>query len=260
MAIKNVFHSATGAILAPWRQLGNAIDNVTNASREISVIKSGFSHLDRAIGIGGMPQGRLIELIGPDTGGMMAIAAKLAAKFQRKQLPVTILDAAGQFDAVLAARCGLAAPDLLIMRPRDGLELIHLVESSAQQAGLIVIYLGFVPNTFGAIPPAKLASLLKRLQWITNRSKSVFLYVTQLEDVDPFIHTNYVSGFPLNDIADVRLWVQDEGWMRKGDQVGGYRGNITVIKNMLSASGKGVNIRIPFIDPDIVRMEEEFGF
>ncbi len=59
---------------------------------------------------------------------------------------------------------------------------------------------------------------------------------------------------------DRRLWVQDEGWIRKGGEISGYRGNITVIKNNLGANGKGTNIRIPFIDPEMMRLSDELGF
>jgi hypothetical protein len=86
------------------------------------------------------------------------------------------------------------------------------------------------------------------------------LYLTTPEEVDPFIHTNYPPGFPLSEVADIRLWVQDEGWIKRKQQISGYRGNVTVIKNRLAPRGKGANLRIPFVDPGMVLLTEEFGF
>jgi len=260
MALKRVFHSAAGLITGRWRQSNRYIGRSEHLLVDVTTAKSGFVQLDRAIGIGGLPQGRLIELIGPDTGGGLSIVAKIAAKFQRRQRPVAILDAIGQFELAHAVRCGLVAPELLLRVPQNALELVYLTETAARQRGLIIIYLGFIPRTFASVPEEALASLLKRLSWITSHSEAVFLYVTLLEDVDPFIHTNYLPGFPLNDVADIRLWVQDEGWIRKEEQIGGYRGNITVVKNTLAASGKGANIRIPFVDLEITRLADELGF
>jgi hypothetical protein len=224
-------------------------------------MKTGFSQLDRAMETGGLPQSCITELIGPELQGILSIAAKIAAKIQRKQVPVMIIDMAGSFDLVHAERCGLIAPDLFTYRPRNAYELVNQLERGTRQGGLILLNLGFVPETFGkSAPAASLASLLYRLRQITRSSESVVLCLTLPQDLDPFIHTNYLPGFPLNEVADIRLWVQDEGWIRRNGQISGYRGNVTVIKNALGADGKGANLRVPFVDPELERLAEELGF
>lgn len=258
-AIRQVFHSATD-ILTGWRRPNPYAEAIAPAPGKVSALKSGFTQLDKAIGVGGLPQSAIIELIGPESTGILSIAAKIGAKFQRKQLPVNIIDAVGTFEMVHAVRCGLVAPELLLRSPQNALQMIQLIQAASSQKGLVIVYLGFVPDLFYGVPLESIMSLMKRLRWLAARSEAVFLYVTLLEDMDPFIHTNYTPGFELNEAAQVRIWVQDEGWMRKADQISGYRGNITVIKNSFAASGKGANIRIPFVDPEMLRLSDELGF
>jgi recombination protein RecA len=257
MALKHAFHSAAGILTGHWRR---SLKLRASSPDEVPALKTGFSQLDRAIGVGGLPQGRITELIGPNTGGALSVAAKIAAKFQRKQLPVTILDIAGHFELAHVVRCGLVAPELFSYRPQTAFELISLAEEAARQPGLLLLNFGFIPETLGSASAPSLKALLQRLRRIVITSESAFLCLTHPEDMNPFIHTNYLPAFPLNEVADVRLWVQDEGWIGKGEQIGGYRGNITVIKNNLAASGKGANIRIPFVDPEMVRLSDELGF
>ena len=253
MTLKHVFHSTAGILTGRWRPLAVKPD-------EVPVLKTGLNQLDRAMGIGGLPQGHITELIGADTGGVFSLAAKIAARLQRKQLPVTILDLVGHLELAHAARCGLAAPELFSYLPKTAFELISLAEKAARQPGLILLNFGFVPDSLGSGSASSLAILLHRLHLLATTSASAFLCLTHPEEGDPFIHTNYPPGFPLPEIAAVRLWVQDEGWLRKGAQISGYRGNITVIKNSLGVSGQGANVRIPFIDPEIVRLSDELGF
>jgi recombination protein RecA len=227
---------------------------------ETPALSTGFSQLDRAIGLKGLPQGHLTELIGPDSLGTLSIAARIAAKFQRKQHPVLILDMNGQFNPEHAALCGLAAPELLRHVPPTAYALIEQVEQAASHPGLILIHLGLVARTFRHAQPAPLTALLNRLRYLAKQSPSVFLYVTTTLQNDPFIHLNYTPGFPLNEAADLRLWVQNEGWVQQKGQVTGYRGNITVIKNRLAPRGKGASLRIPFQEPDVLDMEHALGF
>jgi len=255
MALKQVFHSAAEA-LTGWR-IGQ---HARGAAKNVPVLKSGLPQLDRATELNGLPAGRLIELISPDTGGGLSVLAKIAAKFQRQQMPVLILDLTGQFEAEHAIRCGLVAPELLCHRPDNVLALINRLESSARQVGLIGINYGFIPTTLGAVPAPSLQALLQRLVRIISHSEAVFLAITNLEDSNPLIHTNYLPPFPLYERADLRLWLQDVGWIKRKGEVVGYRGNITVIKNRLGGSGKGADIRIPFVNPELVALAEALDF
>lgn len=260
MRLRHVFESAVNIFIDLWRQPLSAGSAGALWLSHMPALSSGFSGLDKATGLKGLPQGKITELLGPDQRGVVSIAAAIAAKFQRRQFPVTIIDMAGNFEPEHGSRCGLVAPDLLRRFPANAYELIGLVEQAARQKGLVVINLGLTSMTLAGIDPVSLKALLRRLCRIAANSAAVFLYLTTPAAGDPLIHTNYPPGFPLAEVADIRLWVHDEGWIIREQQINGYRGNITVIKNQLGANGKGANVRILFVDPGLRRLAEEFGF
>jgi len=216
--------------------------------------------LDRAMGLKGLPQGFITELIGPEGLGGISLAARIAAKAQRRQYDVMIIDMPATFDPDHASICGLAAPELLRYLPQTAFELIDLLEQTASEPGLVILNLGFVPQTFASATPGVLNALLHRIYQITNKSERAIFVVTVMEKDDPFIHLNYPPGFPLNTVADIRLWLQDEGWSKRKGQINGYRGNVTVIQNRLAPTGKGAVLRIPFNDPQALEMEADLGF
>ncbi|MFQ5577858.1 MAG: hypothetical protein ACE5G8_12820 [Anaerolineae bacterium] len=260
MALKRVFDSAAGIVMGRrWPAAGPA-ERPPPFPGEAPALGSGFRQLDRATGIKGLPVGRMTELAGAGFRGPASIAAAVAARLQRRQLPVTIIDMAGSFEPLYAVRCGLVAPQLLRHVPANVLRMLNLMEQAARQQGLVIINLGIVPLTLGGAAPARLASLLNRCRKICAASEAVFLYLTTAQTADPFSRANYPPGFPLSEAADIRLWVQDEGWIMHRGQVNGYKGSVTVIKNRLAAGGRGANMRIPFVEPGMARLAEELGF
>ena len=90
-------------------------------------LSTGFRSLDKALGIGGLPRGKITELISPESlssSGALLLAAGIAARVQRKQQIVTILDMGRYFDPWQAERCGLIAPQLLLTRPQTVFEAL----------------------------------------------------------------------------------------------------------------------------------------
>jgi hypothetical protein len=92
--------------------------------------------------------------------------------------------------------------------------------------------------------PDLLKTLLRRLHTIVRQSDSVFLFLTSPLDDNPFNPTNYPLGFPLAELADIRLWVQSESWTNKDGFATAYKASVAVIKNRLATVGTGADIRI----------------
>ncbi len=214
----------------------------------VDVIPTGFRPLDKALGVGGLPHGKIVELMGPgDTlisNGAVSVSAKIAAKVQRQQEIVTIIDMTHSFDPWQAERCGLVAPHLLLTRPDTVFEALTNLENAAKNAQLVVVIMGAVTELMHQIEANTLKILLRRLQTIVHRSNSVCLLVTTAQKNNPFAPQNYPPGFPLADVAHIRLWLQEENWTRKGGVTTAYKANLTVIKNDLATAGTGANIRI----------------
>jgi recombination protein RecA len=214
----------------------------------VDTLSTGLRTLDKTLGIGGLPCGKITELIGPGktplSDGVHCVAAKIGANVQRKQHLVTIIDMALNFDPWQAERCGLMAPHLLLSRPDTVFAALTTLESAARTQGLVIVNMGVVPDLLNHVEIDLLKTLLRRLHTIIRQSESVFLFLTNPLDGSAFTAANYPAGFPLADLADVRLWVQNESWTNKDGFATAYKASIAVIKNRLAAVGTGADVRI----------------
>ena len=224
--------------------------NTHKLPAEISVQPTGLRPLDKALDIGGLPCGALTELIGPGvtpiSGGTTSISAKIAAKVQRQQEMVSIIDLTHSFDTWQAERSGLVAPQLLLSQPRTLYEAITAIEQAARQAQLVIVVLGVVASLFDNVAPNHLQTLLRRLNRIIRASEPAFLCVPAPPQNTPSPPDTYPPPFPMVELADIRLWVQAESWTHKGNLATAYKANLTVIHNRLGLAGKGADIRIKF--------------
>jgi recombination protein RecA len=214
----------------------------------ITTMSTGLPPLDKALGVGGLPYGQIVELIGsavtPNSGGAISIATRIAAKAQRQQQVVTIIDMSHTFDSWQAERCGLIAPHLLLARPDTIFEALTSLENAARHADLVIVNMGLVAELLRQVEPGLLLNLLRRLRSIVKKAETAFLFVTAPYDNDPFNPANYPDGFPLAELAQIRLWVQEENWSHKNGLATAYKANLAVIKNELATPGKGAALRI----------------
>lgn len=216
-------------------------------AKDVLTLPTGFRPLDNALGIGGLPQGKITELMSTEafaSSGALLLGAGIAAKMQRKQRVVTIIDLTHQFDPWQAERCGLIAPQLLLTRPTTIFEALTTLESVADRDGLVVVVLGVVTDLLGNAEPELCRSLLGRLRAIIRSSASAFLFITSPIEDDPFSPNNYPPGFPLAEIADIRLWIQTEAWTQQNSITTAYKASVAVIKNGWAVAGTGADIRI----------------
>ena len=253
--VKRVFESVAGILINPFSRFHLPMANTpTTIPNDLVTMTTGFRTLDNALGIGGLPYGRVTELMGPGgsqaSSGAINIAARIAAKVQRKQQIVSIIDLSRNFDPWQAERCGLIAPHLLLYQPESIFEALTALEMAAQHEGLMIVIFGQTTNLLSQASPQLRKALLGRLRCIVKPAPSVFLFLTTAETTNPFSPHNYPAGFPLTELADLRLWVQDENWTHQAGQATSYKANITVIKNNLALAGRGADIRIKFTTPD----------
>jgi hypothetical protein len=214
---------------------------------DMMALSTGFRSLDKSLGVGGLPRGHITELISPQSlssSGALLLAAGIAAKVQRKQQIVTILDMGHYFDPWQAERCGLVAPQLLLTRPETVFEALTTLEGVAGREGLVLVVMGVVEDLFNEAEPDLLKTLLGRLRTIIRQAESAFLFITSPVEDDPFSPANYPAGFPLADIAGIRLWIQAESWTHRHSIATAYKASLTVIKNQWAIAGTGADIRI----------------
>lgn len=214
----------------------------TSAKTTVPYISTGFPRLDRALAIGGLPQGKVCELVGPATSGKTTLALKFLAQAQAGGGQVGYVDQALYFDPDYAHRCGLDLSRLLVGTSHDLQEALATTEALARKGGLSALVLD-VLDFFWTEPSTatRLAATLNRLAPFLARSGTVLLILHESSTASrsPALST-------LAHCATVRLQVTRERWLYLHHDIRGYEARVEVLKNRLGPSGRAVNIAIEF--------------
>lgn len=198
---------------------------------------TGFSALDNALG-GGLPRGRIVEITGRPTAGMATLALKIIAQAQAQGESAIYLDLEATFDPVYAARCGLILDRLLLVRPVNAHQAFPLLRDFADSGcGVLLCDL---PPAMAADP--SLAQALGQSLHALAHTDTVLLCLVPL----PPGREEPPQTCPVSHYAAVRLQLQRERWLRRGEDIRGYRAQVFLAKNKLGATGRKITIDITF--------------
>jgi len=206
-------------------------------------IPTGFPALDRALGIGGLPKGRICEIVGLATSGKTTLALKCLeqAQAQKARGQVAYVDQALYFDPDYAYRCGLDLSRLLVGTSHDLQEALAITEALVRSGSLAAVVFEAL-DFFWSEPLATslLTATLGRLPPFLARSDTILLVLHESPDCNsPALST-------LAHTAAVRLRVVRERWLRQGGDVRGYEARVEVLKNRHGPAGRAVQIAIKF--------------
>lgn len=209
-------------------------------------IPTGFKELDDALA-GGIPRGRLTELLGSPTSGMVTLALKIIAHAQTAGDTAAYVDLGATFDPDYAARCEINLARLLLVRPRSGREALEIVQTLIGGRGVGVLVFDAVPHLLAepSAAPA-LAAALDGLPALLASSPCAPLFLTPLRFGGAMSATNYPAGFGLPHYASLRLLLEKESWLEKGPDIRGYQARVVVLKNKLGRAGGRAKIAITF--------------
>jgi recombination protein RecA len=215
----------------------------TTATRSSTIphIPTGFARLDRALGTGGLPKGKVCEVLGPATSGKTTLALKFLAQAQAGGSQVGYIDQALYFDPDYAHRCGLDLSRLLVGTTHDLQEALAMTEALARSGSLSALVFDALDFLWTDPMAASLmAATLNRLPRYLARSGTVLLVLHELATgsspaLSALAHT-----------ATIQLQVTREQWLRHHGDVRGYKARVEVLKNKLGPSGHAANIAIKF--------------
>ena len=223
-------------------QRGRPAKPVVGAPR----IPTGFAELDGVLA-GGIPRGRLTELLGSPTSGMVTLALKIIASAQAVDDTAAYIDLGATFDTDYAARCEINLARLLLVRPRNGREALEIVQSLIGGRGVGVLVFDAVSYLLAEPPAAPaLAAALDGLPALLASSPCAPLFLTPLHFGGPMSAANYPAGFGLPHYASLRLLLEKESWLEKGPDIWGYQARVVVLKNKLGRAGGRAKIAITF--------------
>ncbi|MDX1612892.1 MAG: hypothetical protein R3300_01205 [Candidatus Promineifilaceae bacterium] len=217
-------------------------------AREIAHIPTGFADLDKAIGIGGLPRGRLSEIVGVPTSGTATLALKTIAQAQAKQSQAIYIDVGHTFDPDYGARCGLLLNQLLLVRPHNFHQGLAILQDFilGGDSGVLVFD---VPFSSAAEPGSAetLTRTLDRIMAPLGQTAYVLLFLLTLPPGSPTTpSTAYPNEATLPHYAAVRLFVQRQRWLYQAGDIHGYEAQVLVAKNKVGPTGKRVSIAITF--------------
>ncbi len=226
----------------------------SGAPQKIPVISTGSIGLDAALGVGGLPRGRIIEIFGPESSGKTTLALHVVAEAQKIGGIAAFVDAEHALDPEYARRIGVKLPELLISQPDTGEQALDIVESLVRSGNVDVIIIDSVAaltpkdeieGEMGQQHMGKQARLmsqaLRKLTAITARSKTIVIFINQIRMQIGVMFGNPETtpgGKALKFYTSVRLDIRRIASIKKGEEVVGGRVRVKVVKNKVAAPFK----------------------
>ena len=217
---------------------------------EAGSISTNCLSLDAAIGVGGMPRGRIVEIYGPESSGKTTLALQVVAQAQKAGGVAAYIDAEHAMDPEYAGKLGVNIDDLLISQPDSGEQALEIAETLVRSNSVDVIV---VDSVAALVPRAELdgemgdslpglqarlmSQALRKLTAIVATSKTTFIFINQLrEKIGVFFGSpeTTTGGKALKFYASVRLDIRRIGAIKEGDKVVGNRTRVKVVKNKVA--------------------------
>jgi recombination protein RecA len=221
-----------------------------DAIEDVPVIPSGSIGLDIALGVGGYPRGRVIEIYGPESSGKTTLAIHAIAEAQRAGGIAAFIDAEHAFDRFYAKKLGVDIENLYISQPDNGEQALeiadHLIRSGAIDIIVIDSVAALTPKSEieGEMGDSKMglqarlmSQALRKLTAIINRTQTTCFFINQLREKIGVMFGNpetTTGGNALKFYASVRLDIRRIGQLKEGEEVQGNRTRVKVVKNKLA--------------------------
>lgn len=210
-------------------------------------IPTGFASLDKILHSGGIPRQRMTEILGAPSAGVVTLALRIAANAQAEGDSVAYVDLSRTFDPDYAARCQLNLTRLLLVRPHSPHEALEISHSLIASRGVGLLIFDSVAELLTDIEHWQaISSILDQMAVTLSNAPAAMLFLAPLSNAKPSTKEIYSGNLALSHYATIRLLIEKERWIRKRQDIRGYRARVMVLKNKLGPAGKRTTIAITF--------------
>ncbi len=230
--------------------------------REIDVISSGSLSLDIALGIGGYPKGRIIEIYGPESSGKTTFALHAIAEAQKLGGRVAFIDAEHSLDPQYASKLGVNTDDLLLSQPDNGEQALEICEALVRSGAISVIVIdsvaalvpqaeieGEMGDSHVGLQARLMSQALRKLSGVINKTNTIAIFINQLREKVGIMFGNPETtpgGRALKFYSSVRLEIRRSEQIKLGTDVVGNKTNIKVVKNKMAPPFKNCTVDIMY--------------
>ena len=217
----------------------------------VSVIPTGSISLDAALGVGGFPRGRVIEIFGPESGGKTTMSLHVIAEAQKMGGQAAFIDAEHALDPIYARKLGVDVDNLLVSQPDNGEQALEIAETLIRSGGVDIVV---VDSVAALVPKAELegdmgdpqmglqarlmSQALRKLTGIVSKSRTCLIFINQIREKIGVMFGNpetTTGGRALKFYASMRVDIRRIQAIKEGDKVVGSRTRAKVVKNKVAA-------------------------
>lgn len=233
-----------------------------NEHREIDVVSSGSISLDVALGIGGYPKGRIIEIFGPESSGKTTFALHAIAEIQKKGGRAAFIDAEHALDPQYAAKIGVDINDLLLSQPDNGEQALEICEALVRSGAIGIIVIdsvaalvpqaeieGEMGDSHVGLQARLMSQALRKLSGIINKTNTVCIFINQLREKVGVMFGNpevTPGGRALKFYSSIRLEIRKGEQIKLGNDIVGNKTNVKVVKNKMAPPFKTCTLEIAY--------------
>jgi len=217
----------------------------------VEVIPTGAISFDAALGVGGMPRGRVVEIFGPEASGKTTIALHVVAEAQRRGGMAAFVDAEHALDAAYAKRLGVDVDNLLVSQPDYGEQALEIAEALVRSNAVDVLVIdsvaalvpkaeldGDMGDSLPGLQARLMSQALRKLSGIVSKSKTCLIFINQIRERIGVMFGNpetTTGGRALKFYASVRVDIRRIASIKDGERVVGNRTKVKIVKNKIAA-------------------------
>ncbi len=251
-----------------------------DAAMQVQAVSTGSITLDFALGVGGLPKGRIIEIFGPESSGKTTIALHTIAETQKEGGVAAFVDAEHAFDPVYARKIGVDTKSLLFSQPESGEQALTIVDTLVRSNAVDIVV---VDSVAALVPQAELegemgeatvglqarlmSQALRKLTGVISKSSCLVIFINQLRDKIGVMYGSpetTTGGKALKFYASVRLDIRRIGQIKEGTEIIGNRTKVKIVKNKVAPPFKEVEFDIIYGEGisklgELIDLAVEFG-